>query len=187
MIDLSMLLERCRQGDDLAWEAMVRRYQRRVFAVAYHFMREPDEARDMAQEIFIRIYQQIGRFQGDRNFLPWMMSLARNACIDRLRKRKARPPAHDVPIEDGPQIAATGSSPEMECAGEWRRRLLYKALDRMSASNREIILMKEIQGLKLEEISNLLALPIGTVKSRTNRARIELAGRLRVLDPSYGT
>ena len=69
---------------------------------------------------------------------------------------------------------------------ESRKRLLYRALDRMNERNREMILLKEIQGLKLEEISDLLKLPIGTVKSRSNRARLELASKLRLLDPSYG-
>ena len=187
MLEDTTLLDRCRQGDDLAWEALVRRYQRRVFAVAYHYMRNPEEARDMAQEVFVKVYQQLNRYEVGKKFLPWMISVARNACIDQLRKRKARPPLQDVSIDDRQQLSAAGPTPEEELVDDSRKRLLYRALAKMSEANREIILLKEIQGLRLEEISRLLSLPVGTVKSRSSRARIELATKLRVLDPSYGT
>jgi RNA polymerase sigma-70 factor (ECF subfamily) len=186
LLDDATLLERCRQGNDLAWEALVRRYQGRVYSVAYHYMREPEEARDAAQEVFIRVYQRLETFQGGETFLPWLLSLARNCCIDRLRKRKVRTPASSVPLDDAPQIAAEQPTAEDEASSRSAEKLLYRALDRLSDKNREIILLKEIQGLKLEEIAQMLSLPIGTVKSRSNRARIELARKVRVLDPSYG-
>jgi RNA polymerase sigma-70 factor (ECF subfamily) len=187
VLEIQTLLERCRQGDELAWEALVRRFQRRVYAVAWQYLRDGDEARDMAQEVFIRVYQQLGKFQVEKSFLPWLLSVARNACIDRLRKRRARPPAQDVPAEGDVAVASGGPSPEDEVAAEWRKRLLYRALARMSDSDREIIMLKDIQGLKLDEIARMLSLPIGTVKSRSNRARVALASRLRMLDPRYGT
>jgi RNA polymerase sigma-70 factor (ECF subfamily) len=186
LVDVELLLERCRAGDDLAWEALVRGYQGRVYAVAYNYMRDREEARDMAQEIFIKMYRRLHTLQGGERFLPWLIRLTRNACIDRLRRKKARPPASDVRVEDGPQIASAGPDPEELSSEEGRKRLLYRALEGMSPKNREIILLKEIQGLKLEEISSMLALPLGTVKSRSNRARLELATRVRRLDPSYG-
>ena len=93
------LVDRCRQGDDLAWERLVRTFQGRVYALAYHYVRDADAARDLAQEIFVRVYQKIDTFSGQA-FLPWLLRLARNLCIDRLRRIKARPPAHDVPVED---------------------------------------------------------------------------------------
>jgi RNA polymerase sigma-70 factor (ECF subfamily) len=186
LLDVATLLERCRRGDDLAWEAIVRRYQSRVFAVALHYMRNVDDARDMAQEIFIRIYQRLDTFQGGETFLPWMLRLARNVCIDGLRRQKARPPASDVTVEEAIQIPASDPTPEESSSARSSRRLLYRALNRMSESDREILLLKEIQGLKVEEVSSLLGVPVGTVKSRCNRARIELAARIRRLDPSYG-
>jgi RNA polymerase sigma-70 factor (ECF subfamily) len=186
LVEAATLLDRCRRGDDLAWEAIVRRYQGRVYAVAYHYMRNREDARDMAQEIFVRIYRQLDGLRGGEHFLPWLLRLARNACIDQLRRRKARPPASDIRVEDGPQIASSDPGPEERSAAEARKRLLYSALDGMSEKSREIILLKDIQGLKLEEISSMLSLPLGTVKSRSNRARIELASRIRSLDPSYG-
>jgi RNA polymerase sigma-70 factor (ECF subfamily) len=187
VLDDRTLVERCREGDDLAWEVLVRRFQRRVFGVAYGYLRSREEARDMAQEIFVRLYERLDSFRGGDRFLPWLLSMARNACIDRLRRQKARPPASDLSVDDGPEIPDAAADPEQEAEAEGRRRLLYRALARMSHTNREMILLKEIQGLKLEEIATMLALPLGTVKSRSNRARVELATKIRGLDPSYGT
>jgi len=186
LLDDATLVERCRGGDDLAWEELVRRFQGRVFAVAVSYLRSPEEARDMAQEIFIRIYQRLNSFRGNDRFVPWMLSLTRNACIDRLRRIKARPPASDLPVDGGPELPDPAAGPEESAETEGRKRLLYRALARMSETNREMILLKEIQGLKLEQIARMLALPLGTVKSRSNRARVELASRIRGIDPSYG-
>ncbi|MEE9293212.1 MAG: sigma-70 family RNA polymerase sigma factor [Acidobacteriota bacterium] len=187
MLDAESLLERCRQGDDLAWEAFVRRYQSRIYAVAWHYMRNAEDARDTAQEIFIRLYERLDTFRDEEAFLPWMLRLARNACIDSLRRRKARPPATDVTVDDAIQIPAADPTPEERSESRSTRDLLYRALDKMSESDREILLLKEIQGLKVDQISSLLGIPTGTVKSRCNRARIELATKVRRLDPSYGT
>ena len=187
LLDVATLLERCRRGDDLAWEALVRRYQARVYAVGLHYMRNPDDARDMAQEIFLRMYQRLDTFQGGETFLPWMLRLARNVCIDSLRRRKARPPASSETEDETLRVTAKGPTPEDTASARSTRQLLYRAMDKLSEPDREILLLKEIQGLKVEEVANLLGIPTGTVKSRCNRARIELATKIRRLDPSYGT
>ena len=187
MVDVTTLIARCRQGDALAWEALVRGYQGRVLGLARHYMRDPEEARDVAQDIFIRVYERLDSFHGGQKFVPWMLSLARNICIDRLRRIKVRTPEQAVPIEDDPQSPADGPSAEQQAQTGESHALLYAALDRMTDTNREIILLKEIHGLKIEEISRMLSVPVGTVKSRSNRARNELARRIRTLDPSYGS
>jgi RNA polymerase sigma-70 factor (ECF subfamily) len=186
VLDVATLVDRCRAGDDLAWEALIRAHQSRVYAVARHYLRDPEEARDVAQEIFIRVYERLKDFEGDR-FLPWLLALSRNCCIDRIRRRKVRTPEAAVPIESGIQIEDDAPSADEHAEESARKRLLYRALDRLSEINREMILLKEIQGLKLEEIAEMLHLPVGTVKSRSNRARLELARTLRGLDASYGT
>ena len=91
-MELETLLERCRAGDELAWEALVRRFQGKVFALAYHYLRDREEARDVAQETFIRIYKGLEGFQDSERFLPWMVRIARNCSIDRVRRLKVRPP-----------------------------------------------------------------------------------------------
>ena len=112
--------------------------------------------------------------EGDR-FLPWMLRLTRNCCVDRLRRLKVRTPAAEVPVDEAPQIATAEPSPEDSSLAEARHGLLYRAIARLGEKNREMILLREIQELKLEEIAEMLGLPLGTVKSRSHRARLELA------------
>ena len=187
MLELDTLLERCRQGDDLAWEALVRQYQGRIFGLALHFLRDREEARDAAQEIFLRVYIRLDSLREGEAFLPWLLRLGRNACIDRLRRREVRTPAIAVALDEAPEIPSLEPSPEEAALGNARQVLLYRALGELSEKNREMILLKDTQELKLEEIAELLSLPLGTVKSRAHRARIELALAIRTLDPSYGS
>jgi RNA polymerase sigma-70 factor (ECF subfamily) len=186
LAELGLILERCRLGDDLAWEALVRRYQSRVYAVALHYVRDSGEARDLAQEVFIRVYQRMETLEGHETFLPWLLRVARNACIDHLRRRKVRPPSVDVPVEDGPELPDTRANPHDSWVAEDRKRLVYRALEKMSEQDREIILLKEIQGLELKEVAAMLEIPVGTVKSRSYRARIHLAQILLAMNPAYG-
>jgi RNA polymerase sigma-70 factor (ECF subfamily) len=185
LADLVALVDRCRRGDALAWEALVRRFQGRVFAVAFHYVRDVEEARDLAQDVFVKVYRSLESFTGGA-FLPWLLRLTRNCAIDRLRRKKARPPAEDLPVEEGVGLPDPGPSPEDSWVSDARKRLVHRALDGMSPQNREMILLKDIQGLNLNEIAELLDVPVGTVKSRSSRARLELARRVVALDPSYG-
>ena len=140
----------------------------------------------MAQEIFIKIYRGLGTMREGDRFLPWMLRLARNCCIDQMRRLRVRTPAAEVPVEEAPQIVTAEPTPEESSLTGARHGLLYRALGRLGEKNREMILLREIQELRLDEIASLLGLPIGTVKSRSHRARLELAKVVRVLDPSYG-
>ena len=185
-LELEALLERCRQGDELAWEALVRRFQARVFGLAYHYLHDREEAREVAQEAFIRIYRNLDRFEAGGNFAAWSLRITRNCAIDRLRHLKARPPLDDVQVDAQRLVCETHSAPDVDAMVNERQRLLYRALDLMSAVNREMILLKDIQGLQQREISELLSVPLGTVKTRSSRARVELARRILELDPSYG-
>ncbi len=117
--------------------------------------------------VFIKVYQRISTLQGHETFLPWLLRVARNVCIDHLRRRKVRPPAVDVPVEDGPELADPKADPHEHWAVEDRKRLVYRALEKMSDQDREIILLKEIQGLDLKEVAEMLGIPVGTVKSRS--------------------
>ena len=173
--ELADLLQRCREGDELAWEALVRRHQARVYAIAHSYAGQAEEARDLAQEIFIRVYRHLGDCQEPERFLAWLIRVARNAGVDHLRRRKARPPAQDLPVEEARRLAAPGPRPDELAAASDRRALVHRALQTLSAINREVIMLKDMQGLALEEIAELLDVPLGTVKSRSNRARLELA------------
>ena len=180
------LIARCRQGDDLAWEALVRSYEGRVYAVAFHYLRNREEARDTAQDIFVKVYQNLHTLLDDKPFLPWLLRLARNACIDRIRRLRVRTPEREVAVESVPEIRAATPTPEEDSLRTARQRLVYRALGELTETNREMILLKEIQGLKLEEIASLLEVPLGTVKSRSKRARVQLGKAILTLDPGYG-
>jgi RNA polymerase sigma-70 factor (ECF subfamily) len=185
-LELETLLERCREGDELAWEALVRGFQGRVYGLAFHYLRDREEARDVAQEAFVRVYRNLDSFAEGGNFTAWLLRITRNCAIDRTRHLKARPPLEDTVVEETELPSDAHPTPDAGAILEERRRLLYRALDLMSAVNREMILLKDIQGLKQHEIAELLSLPLGTVKTRSFRARAELARRILELDPSYG-
>jgi len=187
LADIVALVERCRGGDDLAWEALVRSYQSRVYSVALHYLRDREEAKDIAQDVFVRVYRNLGTFENrEENFLPWILSLTRNACIDRLRRMKVRPAVPAVAVEDGPDTPDERPTPEQAVIASREGRLVRRAIARLSDDHREMIQLREIQGLELRQISEMLALPIGTVKSRSMRARVALARTVLELDPSYG-
>ena len=186
MQELDPILERCRRGDNLAWEALVRRTQSRVYGLALQYVRDPDEASDLAQEIFIKIYRNLDKMETGSAFLPWMVRLTRNCCIDRIRRIKARPPARDVVVDEDLELTSPAPTPEQTWDSDRRRQLVYQAMGNLSEQNREILLLKEIQQLKLAEIAGMLGLPVGTIKSRASRARVELAKSVLELDPSYG-
>ena len=149
MNDLDSLLVLCRQGDALAWEGLVRRYQARIYGFALHYLRDPEDARDAAQEIFIKMYQHLSSIRDGRTYLPWMLRLARNCCIDRIRARKARPHDFLATSDDAVEHASLDPSPEESMLKDARKSLLYRALATLSAANREIVLLKDIEQLKL--------------------------------------
>ncbi len=174
-MDPAELLQKCQNGDELAWEVLVRQHQGRICSIAYGYVGEQDEAMDLAQEIFVRVYRRLDTCTDSEKFVSWLSRIARNACIDHLRRRKARPPRQDIPAEDMVALAGAGPTPEDEWISSSRQRMVHRALQHLSEINREIIVLKDIQGLPLEEIAGMLDLPLGTIKSRSSRARIELA------------
>jgi len=180
-MNLPLILTRCKGGDALAWEALVRQYQSRIYGIAYHYVGNAEDARDLAQEVFVRIYQNLDACTDAKMFIPWIIRITRNACIDHLRRRKARSYGRDVAFDEIRNLPHQGNTPEQQWTVDSRRRLIYRALNELTDLNREIILLKEIQGMQLDEIASLLKVPLGTVKSRSNRARIELARKVMAL------
>lgn len=177
-MDFNQLLPLVRAGDELAWEAFVRQFQTRVFGLAYHYTTQAEDARDLAQEVFIRIYENLALIPDTEGCLPWILRITRNACIDHLRRRKARPPLWDLPADELFDLRSTEKTPEDYHVEAARKGMVHRALQELTDLNREIILLKEIQGLGIDEIASILGIPVGTVKSRSNRARLELAQAL---------
>jgi RNA polymerase sigma-70 factor, ECF subfamily len=169
------LLDRCRDGDELAWEALVRRFQARVHGLALLYLGDREDALDCAQDVFVRVYQHLGDCRDAEGFLPWVLRITRNAAIDRQRRHRARPSGRSVPLEEAESLTAPGPDPAEELTTTRRADRLRAALDRLGSLNREIVILKEIQGLSFESVAGTLGIPVGTAKSRSNRARLELA------------
>lgn len=170
-----VLLERCRNGDELAWEVLVRQHQGRICSMAYGYVGDQDEALDLAQEIFVRVYKSLDTCSDPDRFQYWLTRICRNACVDHLRRRKVRPPRQDIPADEMTALRDDRPTPEEDWVRSSRKKLVFRAMQMLSDINREIILLKDIQDLPLEEIADMLDVPVGTIKSRSSRARLELA------------
>lgn len=185
-MEIPELLDGCRRGDELAWEALVRRFQSRVYGIAVFYLGNTEEARDLAQEVFVRLYRRLDACTNDETFVPWLVQITRNAAVDRLRRIKTRPQRVSTPVDEMWDLTSPEPGPEEQLETTRRRDLVHRAVAKLSRINREIILLKEIQGMSLESIAGLLKLPIGTVKSRSSRARIELAREIVAINQETG-
>jgi RNA polymerase sigma-70 factor (ECF subfamily) len=176
------LIEQCLAGDQLAWEAVVRQNWRKVFNVAYKFVGKHDEAEDLTQDIFLKIFKALHTFDRRANFQTWIVSISRNLCIDHYRSvRKERQTiARDVDANDL-QPATKERGPYAVAEHQDLRAQLRTALEALPLTLRTAVVLRDLQELSYQEIADRLGLPEGTVKSRINRGRIELAHQLRRL------
>jgi RNA polymerase sigma-70 factor (ECF subfamily) len=176
------LIEQCLAGDQLAWEQIVRQNWRKVFNVAYKFVGKHDEAEDLTQDIFLKIFKALNTFDRRANFQTWIISISRNLCIDHYRSvRKERQTiARDVDSSEL-QPATHERGPYAQAEHQDLRAQLRQALETLPLSLRTAVVLRDLQELSYQEIADRLGLPEGTVKSRINRGRIELAHQLRRL------
>jgi RNA polymerase sigma-70 factor (ECF subfamily) len=176
------LIERCLNGDQAAWETIVRLYWRKVFNVAYKFVGRHDLAEDLTQDVFLKLYKSLDTFDRRANFQTWLISVSRNLCIDHYRSvRKERETINrDV---DSSELAAVSHDTAADTRLEQRDRvlLLRQALDKLAPTLRTAVMLRDIQELSYQEIADRLRLPEGTVKSRINRGRTELARQIQKL------
>jgi RNA polymerase sigma-70 factor (ECF subfamily) len=177
-----VLIERCLSGDQLAWEAIVRLYWRKVFNVAYKFVGRHDAAEDLTQDIFLKIFKSLETFDRRANFQTWLISVSRNLCIDYYRSaRKERETIDRQVNADDLMPVSTEVAPDAALEQRDLAVLLRRALERLPESLRAAVVMRDIQELSYQEIAGRLDLPEGTVKSRINRGRKELARQIRRL------
>jgi RNA polymerase sigma-70 factor (ECF subfamily) len=180
--DIDALIKRCLRGDERAWEQIVKQHWQKVFNVAYKFVGRHDEAEDLAQDIFLKVFKSLETFDRRANFQTWLISVSRNMCIDHYRSvRKERETiARDV---DAGELTPASPEPGPIAALEQRDRvvLLRQALAALPESLRTAVVMRDIQERSYQEIADELDLPEGTVKSRINRGRTELARQIRKL------
>ena len=178
--EIEALIQRCLQGDQLAWDAIVQEYRRKVFNVAYKFVGRHDEAEDLTQDIFLKIFKSLATFDRRANFQTWLISVSRNLCIDHYRSVRQERQTIDRQVDPN-ELSPVSHEPGPVAAIEQQDRvaLLREALVALPESLRTAVLMRDIQELTYQEIAERLRLPEGTVKSRINRGRTELARQIR--------
>lgn len=159
------------QGDPKAYEALVRRYQDRVYRHLLHLTGSREEALELAQEAFIRAWQALPEWRPDAQFGTWLMRIASNAALDVLRRRKV---VTFLPLEDDYDAPAGAPGPEAQLDARRRIVALDAALAKLTPGHREILLLREVEGLSYGELGEVLAIDEGTVKSRLARARAAL-------------
>jgi len=180
--DIDLLIKRCLSGDERAWDQIVKQYWRKVFNVAYKFVGRHDEAEDLAQEIFLKLFKSLSTFDRRANFQTWLISVSRNLCIDHYRSVRKERETIDRDVDAG-QLTPAAPGPSPVAALEQRDRvdLLRQALSALQPALRAAVVMRDIQERTYQEIADTLDLPEGTVKSRINRGRTELARQIRKL------
>jgi len=186
--DVDRVIERCLAGDQAAWEQVVRQHWRKVFNVAYKFVGKHDEAEDLTQEIFLKIFRSLHTFDRRANFQTWLISVSRNLCIDHYRSVRKERETIDRDVDAGDLSPVSREiGPYASLEHDDRRALLRRALDELPPALRSAVLLRDIRELSYQEIAEQLGLPEGTVKSRINRGRIELARQIRRLEQMRGT
>ncbi len=171
------VVERCLQGDDAAWEAIVNSYGRRVYNLSYRYTGRKDEAQDLTQEIFIKVYQNLKSYRSDAGtFQNWVLKVGRNLIIDHYRQtRRFQQTVGTEEMETMNLKDETLPSPYRAAEQVEASRFLRDGLQALSPELKEAIILRDLEGMAYQEISELLGIPEGTVKSRINRGRLELA------------
>ena len=175
----AMIVRKVLQGDVNAFEKLVTEYEKAVYAIAQRMTGNPEDAADMTQETFIKAYNSLSSFRGDSKFSVWLYRIANNVCLDFLRSKSRRPTVSlSAEDDDGEEtqldIADESQSPELLLESSLTRDAVRRGLDSLPPDYKQILLLREIQGLSYEEIAAALGIESGTVKSRIFRARKRL-------------
>ena len=179
----SRIVQKVLKGDVNAFEKLVLAYEKNVYNIALRMTGNSEDASDMTQEAFIKAYNSLQSFRGDSKFSVWLYRIATNVCLDFLRSR-SRKPTVSLSVEDNDgdnvelEVADESQSPELLLDRQMTRESVRRGLDTLSPEYRQILLLREIQGLSYDEISQALGLEVGTVKSRIFRARKKLCAFL---------
>jgi RNA polymerase sigma-70 factor (ECF subfamily) len=172
-----LLARRAAGGGADAWEELIALYGERVYNLAFHFAGSAPDADDLTQEIFLRLYQNLRSYRGDVPLAGWALRLSRNLCIDHYRRARHERRAVAVSEEVLARLPA-GDDPHARAHKRQQLREVYRALEQMPEELAEVVLLRDLQGWTLEETAAGLDLPLGTVKSRLHRARLDLAARI---------
>ncbi|MGA8832489.1 MAG: sigma-70 family RNA polymerase sigma factor [Desulfomonilaceae bacterium] len=181
------LVKRCAGGDREAFNDLVLKYQKKVFSVAYRFVGDPEEANDLAQEIFAAAYQNLKSFRGDSKFSTWLFQIATNRGKNRFKYLKRRGfftnKGSSETDDEGDQshraLPDQTANPEELLSGNQIRKAVIEAINELEPDHREIVILRDIEGLSYDEIARILDLPEGTTKSRLHRARMVVKEKLK--------
>jgi RNA polymerase sigma-70 factor (ECF subfamily) len=189
---VNLLVRRCVTGDAAAWEEIVRRYHRRIYNICYRFAGSADDAQDLTQDVFIKMYKTLNTYEVDRGaFMTWVTTITRNLLVDHFRKTKAdrltdsmdsASSEHEDAMPLSEQIADKGATPDSRVQSREAGEIVHLALQKLSPELREAVILRDLQDMDYREIATVLKVPEGTVKSRINRGRAELA---RLLQRTY--
>jgi len=184
-----MLVRRCLAGDAVAWEEIVQRYHRRIYNLCYRFAGSADDAQDLTQEVFIRMYRTLKSYDVERGaFVTWITSMTRNLLVDHFRKTRQdrMTDSLDVALSEhedamtlGERIPDKGAPPDAGVERRETQQTVHLALQKLSPDLREAVILRDLQDMDYREIATVLRVPEGTVKSRINRGRAELARQLQ--------
>jgi RNA polymerase sigma-70 factor (ECF subfamily) len=181
------LITQCRKGSTAAFEQLVERYEKRVYNLAYRLTGNREDASDIAQEAFLKVYTSLNDFRGESSFSTWLYRVVSNACLDELRKRSRRKVvSFDNPYpgeDDSPrQLPSDDPEPSADMERIEEKEAVQRGINELSDDHRMIIIMRDIQDMSYEDIASVLGLSIGTVKSRLNRARLSLRDHLSSME-----
>jgi RNA polymerase sigma-70 factor, ECF subfamily len=173
-----LLARRAAAGQTDAWDELIDLYGERLYNLALHFAGSREEAEDLTQEIFLRLYQNLRQYRGDCPLVSWALRLSRNLCIDHYRH--ARQERRSLRVSDE-ILAHLPAGDDVQAQAQWREEVeaVHEALAKMPEEMAEVVLLRDLQGWSLEEVASYLDIPVGTVKSRLHRARLEVAGRVQ--------
>lgn len=189
--DIRLIVQAAQNGDDEAFELLVRIYEKKTYAMARGLAGNDSDAQDMTQEAFVKLYTNLKSFHWESSFNTWFYRLVHNAAIDFIRKRKRRETASlDEPYQSGDgemqiDVADTGVTPSEQAEKEELSRIVARSLQQLSEEQRTILVMRDMQDASYEEIAERLACPIGTVKSRIFRARAALKDKVLAQQEQY--
>jgi len=180
-----VLVRRCLAGDAGAWEDIVRAYNRRIYNLCYRFTNSADNADDLTQEVFIKVYRTLASYDVEKGaFTTWLTTLTRNLLVDHFRRSRmdrltesidAGRTEEDDSVSLSERLPDRGPSPADRLASQETQKMVQRALARISPDLREAVILRDLQDMDYKEISKVLRVPEGTVKSRINRGRTELA------------
>jgi len=175
----SLFVLRLKANEDAAYDELVRTYNASIFHVAYRMLGDTAEASDVVQEIFIKVFRNIGSFKGEAALKTWIFRIALSEILNRLRWWKSRHRSSTVSLDDSPNgqehyVPDSGPSPEEMLASKERDMAIQEALVKLSSEHRSIIVLRDIEGFSYTEIADILGISMGTVKSRLARGREDL-------------